>query len=60
MPVFRNEDGHNFSTGHSAHSGLRALQIFLPWAIMRCGNITQSFFGTIGIRSRSIFSAVFS
>ena len=27
----RNEDGHCFSIVHSAHNGLRALQIFRPW-----------------------------
>ena len=29
-PVFKYEDGQNFSTGHSSQSGLRALQIARP------------------------------
>src|SRR6267142_4137394 len=59
IPVFRYDDGHSFSTTQSAQSGLRALQIFRPCAIKRCEKMTQSFFGTISIRSSSIFSAVF-
>src|SRR6185369_1622301 len=58
-PVFRNEEGQSFSITHSAQSGLRALQIARPWEIIRCGKITHSFFGTMAIRSCSIFSAVF-
>src|SRR5258705_10171019 len=58
-PVLRYDDGQSFSSAHSAQSGLRALQILRPCAIKRCENITQSFFGTISIRSSSIFSAVF-
>jgi hypothetical protein len=31
LPVLSRDDGHNFSTTHFSHSGLRALQICLPW-----------------------------
>src|ERR1700686_3629197 len=53
LPVLSRDDGHCFSTTHLSHSGLRALQICLPWKISRCEKSIQSFFGTSSIKSRS-------